>query len=316
MDCGIRIDRVWQKRVFSSNAHRALNLLCPFPLFSIWTVFRLTHVHSLQNMAKNTSYSAYKYPPPRFDPPKTRGFARPIKRAFVTSSRRNLFVFFCRPLPHSCSLLSPVPSFSYLIDNHCPSCSPVLILYLLTSFFSSSKQTDFRNVASSRPYLRHSLVSAPTRRRRRRHLSYMRRSLHVQQQNRTSDHSSPCIQQSSDPHFNRTPSASFAISPSTPHYCTALENKTYYSCYSSLTKSSSYVKRSYSSLQKAKQTQMRRCAQSDQALCTSPKGRRPHNSSPWSYLKREGEKGPQAHIPGQRHDRRVTKTSHDSRSQR
>jgi hypothetical protein len=269
-------------------------------------------------MAKNTSYRAYNHPPPRFDPPKTRGLC-PVqsnKHIFVTSSRRNLFVFLHAITSQLFPLVS-VPSFSYLIDNHLPvlrSCAHTLtVTSHLTSFFSSSKQTDFRNVASSRPYLRHSLVSAPTRRRRRRHLSYMRRSLHVQQQNRVSDPCSPCIQQSSDPRFNRTSGAFLAISPSTPHHCTALENKTYYPCYSSLTQPSPYFRRSYSSLQKTKQKQKCRCAQSNQALCTPPKNWRPHNSSPRYCLKCEGEKGPQAHIPGQRHDRRVTKTLHDSR---
>jgi len=35
------------------------NLFLSFSTLLIWTFFRLTHVHSLQNMAKSTSYSAY-----------------------------------------------------------------------------------------------------------------------------------------------------------------------------------------------------------------------------------------------------------------
>jgi hypothetical protein len=272
-------------------------------------------------MAKSTSYSAYIRSPLRFDPPKTRGLCPIQSNKHSRPPRGEVYLFFFMPLPHCCPLLTPVPSFSSLIDNLQPvllSCAHTLTITYLTSFFSSSKQTDFRNVASSRPYLRHSLVCAPTRRRRR-YLSYMRRRLHVQQQNHPSDPCSPCVQQSSDPHSNRTSGTSFAISPSTLHHCTALENKTYNSCYSSLTKSSPYLRRYYSSLQKAKQTQKRRCTKSNQALYTAPKDRRSHNRSPWYYLKNiksEGQKGPQAHVSGQRHDRRVTKTSHDSRWQR
>ena len=176
----------------------------------------------------------------------------------------------------------------------------------LTPFLSSSKQTDFRNVASSRPHLGRGLIYAPTRRRRRRHLSYMRRCLHMQQQNRPSD---PCslriqLQQSSDPHPS-TSVVSFAICSCIPYRLGAVENKTHHPCHSSLTESSPYLRRSRSSLQKAKQ--MHRCIQSSQAPCPSPKVQRSLNCSPCCDFKSEGQQGPQAHILGQRHDRRVFK---------
>jgi hypothetical protein len=176
----------------------------------------------------------------------------------------------------------------------------------LTPFLSSSKQTDFRNVASSRPHLGHGLIYAPTRRRRRRrrHLSYMRRCLHVQQQNRPSN---PCflrIQQSSDPHSNLTAVASFAICSWTPCHHSTVENKTHHTCHTTFTESLPYLRRPHSSFKKAKQ--IHRCIQSSQTRCASTKDRRSLDCSPCRYLKIESKKGLQAHILGQRHDRRVT----------
>jgi hypothetical protein len=218
------------------------------------------------------------------------------------------------PLPHNFPLLPPHPSFSCLIDNRLPiplSCADTLtVAHLLTPLSSSSKQTDFRNVASSHPYLGCSLICAPTRRRRRRHLSYMRRGLHVQQQNLSSDPYSPSIQQSSGPHSNLTSGPSFAISPHTYYRRDTAEDKTYHPCYSSLTNSSHYLRGSLSSIQKTKQK--RRCTQSNQAHCTPAKDWKSHDKSPSRYPKGEGQKGPKNPISGQRHDRRVIKTAHDS----
>lgn len=174
----------------------------------------------------------------------------------------------------------------------------------LTPFLSSSKQTDFRNVASSRPHLGHSLIYAPTRRRRRRHLSYMRRCLHVQQQNCPSNPCSLRIQQSSDPHSNLTPVTSFVICSSTACHYSAVENKTHHTCYPTLTESLFYLRRPHGSFKKAKQIHRR--IQSSQTRCTSTKDRRSLDCSPSRYLKTEAKKGLQAHILGQRHDRRVT----------
>ena len=223
-------------------------------------------------------------------------------------------MFFFMPLPHSFPLLPPHPSFSCLIDNRLPilpSCTdPLTLAYLLTPLFSSSKQTDSRNVASSHPYLGCRLICAPTRRRRRRYLSYMRRGLHVQQQSLPSDPYSPSIQQSSGPHSSLTSGPSFAVSPHT-YYCRGTaENKTYHPCCSSLTNSSRYLRRSLSSVQKTKQKH--RCTQSNQAHCTPPKDWKSHDKSPRCYPKCEGQKSPKAPISGQRHDRRVIKTPHDS----
>ncbi len=175
----------------------------------------------------------------------------------------------------------------------------------LTPFSSSSKQTDFRNVASSRQHLGHSLIYAPTRRRRRRHLSYMRGCLHVQQQNRPSDPCSLCIQQSSDPHSNLIPVASFAICSCTPCYHGTVKNKTHHSRRPSLTESLLYLRRPHSSLQKA--NQIHKSIQSIQTRCASTKRQKPFDCLPRRYLKIEAKKGLQAHIPGQRHDRRVSK---------
>ena len=176
----------------------------------------------------------------------------------------------------------------------------------LTPFLSSSKQTDFRNVASSRPHLGHSLICASTRRRRRRrHLSYMRRCLHVQQQNRPSNPCSLSIQQSSDPHSNLTPVASFAIYSWAPCHHSTAENKIHHTCHPALAESLLYLQRSHSSFQKAKQ--IHRCIQSSQTRCASTKDRRSLDCSHCRYLKTEAKKGLQPHILGQRHDRRVTK---------
>ena len=218
------------------------------------------------------------------------------------------------PLPHSFPLFPPHPSFSCLIDNRLPvlfSCTDTLTAaYLLTPLFSSSKQPDFRNVASSHPYLGYSSICAPTRRRRRRYLSYMRRRLHVQQQSLPFHPHSPSIQQSSDPHSNLTSGPSFAVSPHTHYYRDTAENKTYYSCYSSLKNSSPYLRRSLSSVNKTKQKC--RFTQSNQAHRTPPKEWKPHDKSSSYYPKSEGQKGPKAPIFGQRHDRRVIKTPHGS----
>jgi hypothetical protein len=174
----------------------------------------------------------------------------------------------------------------------------------LTPFISSSKQTDFRNVASSRPHLGRGLIYAPARRRRRRrHLSYMRRCLHVQQQNRPSNLCSLRIQQSSDPHSNITPFASFAICSWTICHHSTVENKTHHTCHPTLTESLLYLQRPHTSFKKAKQTH--RCIQSSQTRCGSTKDRRSLDCSPCRYLKTEAKKGLQAHILGQRHDRRV-----------
>jgi hypothetical protein len=174
----------------------------------------------------------------------------------------------------------------------------------LTPFLSSSKQTDFRNVASSRPHLGHSLIYAPTGRRRRRHLSYMRRCLHVQQQNRPSNPCSLRIRQSSDPHSNFTPPASFIICSWTACHHSAVENKTHHTCHPTLTESMFYLRRPHSSFKKAKE--IHRCIQSSQTRYASIKDRRSLDCSPSHYLKTEAKKGPQAHILGQKHDRRVT----------
>jgi len=183
------------------------------------------------------------------------------------------------------------------------SCSPSRRIYL-TLFLSSSKQTDFRNVASSRPHFGHGLIYAPARRRRRRHLSYMRRCLHVQQQNCPSNPCFPRIQQSSDPHSNLTPVTSSAICSRTPCRHSTVENKTHHTCNTTFTESLFYLQRPHSFFEKAKQTH--RCIQSIQTRCASTKDRRSLDCSPCRYLKIEAKKGLQAHIFGQRHDRRVT----------
>src|SRR5579863_5761249 len=110
---------------------QGLNLLVSFFTFTIWTIFKLTHVHSLQNMAKSTSYSAYNRPPPCFDPPKTRGlYPSNIYQTSIRDLLEAKFIcFFFMSLPHSCPLLPPVPSFSSLIDNRLPvllSCADTL----------------------------------------------------------------------------------------------------------------------------------------------------------------------------------------------
>jgi len=204
------------------------------------------------------------------------------------------------------------PPFLSSIDNRSLNFSyshlPLPAIHLLTLLLSSSKQTDFRNVASSRPYLRHSPIFASTRRRRRRHLSHMRRCLHVQQQTRPSA-CSPRIQQSSDPHSNLTSDPSFAICPYTRYHRHTVENKTHYSSCPSLTESSSSFRRPHIFLPKA--TQKHRRMQSNKAPRASLKGWRSRNHSTWCFLKSEGQKGPQAPILGQRHDSSV-KASHDS----
>jgi hypothetical protein len=218
------------------------------------------------------------------------------------------------PLPHSFPVIPP--------RFHLQSITACLALLRsnsssrrisLTPFLSSSKQTDFRNVASSRPHLGLGLIYAPPRkrrrRRRRRHLSYMRRCLHVQQQNYPTGPCSLCIQQSSDPHSSLTSVVSFAICSCISCHRSTIENKTHHPCRPPLTQSLPYFRRPHSSLQKAKQ--MHRCIQSSQARCASPKDRRPLDCSPCCYLKSEEQKGPQAHILGQRHDRRVFK-QHES----
>jgi len=68
---------------------QGLNLFLYFSTLLIWTFFRLTHVHSLQNMAKSTSYSAYNLPFAALRSPVSAALPRPIKQTFVTSSRRS-----------------------------------------------------------------------------------------------------------------------------------------------------------------------------------------------------------------------------------
>jgi hypothetical protein len=131
----------------------------------------------------------------------------------------------------------------------------------------------------------------------------MRRCLHVQQQNRPSNPYSLCIQQLSDPYSNLAPVASFVICSWTAcDHCT-VENKTHHTCHPTLTESLLYLRRPHSSFKKAKQ--IHRCIQSSQTRCASIKDRRSLDCSPSRCLKTEAKKGLQAHILGQRHDRRV-----------
>src|SRR5579863_1011957 len=86
---------------------QGLNLLVSFFTFTIWTIFKLTHVHSLQNMAKSTSYSAYNRPPPCFDPPKTRGlYPSNIYQTSIRDLLEAKFICF-----FSCHYLTVVPSY-------------------------------------------------------------------------------------------------------------------------------------------------------------------------------------------------------------
>lgn len=140
----------------------------------------------------------------------------------------------------------------------------------------------------------------------------MRRCLYVQQQNRPFNPCSLRIRQSSDPHSNLTPVAFFAIC-SWAHPHSTVENKTYHTCRLTLTESLLYVRRHHGSFKKAKQ--IHRYIQSGQTRCASTKNRRSLDCSPYHYLKTEAKKGLQAHILGQRHDRKVTKERESRRPQ-
>jgi hypothetical protein len=189
---------------------------------------------------------------------------------------------------------SPSP-FTSQIDNRLP-CPPTFVL-LLTLPLSSPKQTDFRNVVSSHPYFRHGFICTPGRRRRRRHLSYMRGCLHLQQQNyRSNSYSLPSQQPS-------------ALIPK-PHSLGTVENKTHPICRSPHSNSSSYFKSPYDThaLQKAKQKH-----RWSQAPWSSFKDSHPHKAARWCYLECKRQKVHQAQVYGQRHDRKVLQVRNDRR---
>ena len=89
------------------------NLFLSFSTLLIWTFFRLTHVHSLQNMAKSTSYSAYNCPFAALRSPVSGALPHQIKQTFVTSSRRSQFVFFYAITSQFSSLSSPPLVFMF-----------------------------------------------------------------------------------------------------------------------------------------------------------------------------------------------------------
>ncbi|KAH9004659.1 hypothetical protein EDB86DRAFT_1973788 [Lactarius hatsudake] len=177
------------------------------------------------------------------------------------------FVFFLSNIYAIISRLLTL--FASQIDYRLP-CPPIFAPLLIPSL-SSSKQTDFRNVVSH-PHFRHGLFCTSGRRRRRRHLSYMRGCLHLQQQNYRSDsYSLP-----SDPKPKHIPNNPFAYSLC---YGGTVENKTHDICRSSHSNPSSYIKSPYHvrDLQKSKQTP--RYTQPTQAPWSSSKDCHPHKAA-------------------------------------
>ena len=213
---------------------------------------------------------------------------RAIECVFVTSSTRGQFVFF-----YPISMPSPPAQ----IDNRLP-CPPTFAL-LLTLPLSSPKQTDFRNVASSHPHSRHGFT--PGRRRRRRHLSYMRGCLHLQHQNNRSHWLS-------GPKPDLIPIKSVVIR-SRSRYCGTAENKTHHICCSS--HPSSYFKNPYDAHAPQKAKQKHRCIQPSQTPWSSPKDGHPHKATRQCCLECKGQQNHQVQICGQRHDRKVLETQNE-----
>src|SRR6266404_3821601 len=194
------------------------------PALSIWIIFALPHVHSFKNMAKSISYSAFAFSlPSPFFQPGSRAFwthAIAIESVFVTSSRRKL-ICFSFPISMPSPLDFPFSLYSFQIDNRLP--GPPTSTLLLTPSLSSSKQTDCHNVASHHPCFRHGCICTPGRRRRRRHLSYMRGCLHMQQQNYRPKSNSLPIRRPSGPEPNLIPNNLFTIRSHSPYYGGAIE---------------------------------------------------------------------------------------------
>ena len=198
-----------------------------------------------------------------------------------------------------CIFFYPIsmPSPPVQIDNRLP--RPPTFALLLTLPLSSPKQTDCRNVVSSHPYCRHGFT--PGRRRRRRHLSYMRGCLHLQHQNNRSN-------LPSGPKPDLIPINPFAVHSYSLH-CGTLENKIHYICRSS--HPSSYFKNSYNAHTPQKAKQKYRCIQPSQAPWSSPKDDHPHKAALRYYLECKRQKVHQAEIYGQRHDRKLLEAQDD-----
>lgn len=168
---------------------------------------------------------------------------------------------------------------------------------------SSPKQTDCRNVVSSHPHSRrHGFICAPARRRRRRrHLSYMRGCLHLQHQHQNN--------RPSGPKPDLIPNNPFVIHSHSLRRCGTAENKAHYICRSS--HPSSYFKNTYNPRASKKAKQKHRCVQPSQASWSSPKDGHPHKAARRCSLECKGQKVYQAQIYGQRHDRKVLEAPND-----